>query len=175
MPIAKNSSEVFEVFLRPSFDERAEIILAKIDTQQTMQFLILSRESQDKSIDTFYLKKILLSKNQYDNFDYSIIQKTKIAQPLQWNGCCDGMPVTFLLIKGMDTSGLYFRSPRIKTDSSGYEITKATIDQLGKLYGDSIITDYLHDVESYMDDSKQHTNWNENRPINRLRKAKYSR
>ena len=121
------------------------------------------------------MKKISLSKKQYDNFDSLVVQKTKINQPRQWTGCCDGMPVTFLLIQGADTSKLYFRSPQVRSDSSGYEITKTTIEQFDMLYSDSVITDYLHDIESNIDDSKRHTKMNENRPINRLRKTEHSR
>ena len=174
-PISPNDSLTFKVFLRPGFDESAEIVIVKVDTQQTIQFLLIDREFPNKPIDTFYMKKISLSETQYENFDSLIIQKTKIKQTHQWTGCCDGMPVTFLLIQGVDTSGLYFRSPDIKSDSSGYAITKAAIGQLEIFYKDSVITDYLHDIESYMDNSKHHSKWNENRPINRLRKIEYSR
>jgi hypothetical protein len=104
-----------------------------------------------------------------------VIQKTKIKQPHQWTGCCDGMPVQYLLIHGAETSALYFRSPDVNSDSSGYQLTKAAIDQLGVLYKDSVLADYLNDVEYYMDESKHHTNWKDNRPINRLRQIEYSR
>ena len=60
-------------------------------------------------------------------------------------------------------------------DSSGYTITKITIDHLRMLYNDSVITDYLHDVESYMDDTKRHTQQGEHKTINRLRAIEYSR
>jgi hypothetical protein len=170
-----NNTLAFKVFFHPSFDEKAEIILTQIDTEQTIQFLIIDRRLPDKPTDTFYFKKISLTRAQFDNFDSLVIQKTKINQPRQWTGCCDGMPVTYQLIQGTDTSGLYFRSPDIKSDSSGYQITKSTINQLDILYKDSVITDYLHDIESYMDETKHHTKWNENRPINRLRKIEYSR
>lgn len=171
---SQNNILTFKVLLNPSFDEKAEVVLTKIDTQQTIQFLLLDRELPNKPTDTFYFKRISLTKDQFDNFDSLIIQKTRINQPHQWAGCCDGMPVTYLLIRGTDTSKLYFRSPYIKSDSSGYQITKTTIDQLRILYKDSVITDYLHDIESNMDNTKHHIQRNENRVINRLRKIKYS-
>jgi hypothetical protein len=166
----------FKVFLYPSFDEKAEVVLSKNDTGQKMNCLILYRQWEKKSIDTFYFKEISLSNRQYVNFDSLVIQKTKIAQPNQWTGCCDGMPVLYLLIQNGDTSQLHFRSPEInKPDSSGYNLTKATIDNLRALYNDSVITDYLHDIESYMDGSKKHIRQDEHRAINRLRKIEYSR
>ena len=175
IPLSENRVISFKVFLRPSFEESAEISLTKTDTHQTMQFLIMDREFLDMPGDTFYLKQISLSKNQYHNFDSLVIKKTNINQPRQWTGCCDGMPVTFLQIQGVDTVKLAFRSPDIKSDSSGYELTKAAIEQFRLLYSDSVITDYLQDIESNMDDTKHHTEWNEDRPIIRLRKMKYSR
>ena len=172
----KDHNVTFKVSLNPSFDEKAEVVLSKNDTGQNMIFLILYRQWEKKSADTFYFKEISISDKQYSNFDSSIIQKTKIAQPHQWTGCCDGMPVLYLLICNGDTSRLHFRSPEInKPDSSGYNITKATIDHLRVLYNDSVITDYLHDVESYMDGSKRHIRQEEHRAINRLRRVEYSR
>jgi len=171
----KNDILTFKILLHPSFDEKAQIVLTKVDTQQAMQFLLLNREFSGKPTDTFYFKRISLTIDQFDSFDSLVIQKTKIKQPHQWTGCCDGMPVQYLLIHGADTSNLYFRSPDVKSDSSGYQVTKTAIDQLGILYKDSILADYLNDVESYMDESKHHTNRKDNRPINRLRKIEYSR
>lgn len=140
-----------------------------------LHFLLIDRELPGKPADTFYSKSIVLSREQFNSFDSLVIQKTKIKQPHQWAGCCDGMPVEYYLVQGADTSKLYFRSPDIKSGSAGYELTKAAVDNLRIFYMDSIITDYLNDVESYMDESKHHTKWNENRPINRLRKIEYSR
>ena len=175
-PIDKDRNVTFKILLSPSFDEKAEVILSKTDIEQKIRFLIMDRHIQNLPLDTFYLKTILLSKNQYTSFDSLIIQKTKMTQPRQWTGCCDGMPVSFTLIQDLDTSRLFFRSPDInKPDSSGYNITKATIDHLKGLYNDSVITDYLHDIESYMDQSKRHIQKGEHRAINRLREIEYSR
>lgn len=168
-----NKGLVFQIFLYPSFDEKAQIVLRKNDTQQIMDLLLLTRPIADKPVDNFYQKTITLSKEQFIGFDSQVIQKTKIRQPKQWTGCCDGMPVDFLLIEGGESTNLHFRSPDIKSDSSGYELTKATVDWLRLNYNDSIIADYLNDAESYMDDSKPHSQWKDARPINRLRKIKY--
>lgn len=129
----------------------------------------------EKTPDTFYYKMILLSKDQFEAFDTNVIQKAKIKQPPQNEGYVDGMPVSFILIQGNDTSNLYFRNPYIKIDSIGYKITKATIDNLRSITNDSIINDYLSDIESYMDESIRHIHYKENRAINKLRKIEYSR
>jgi len=178
--ITTKDQEIFKVFLNPSFDERAEIALSKTENDQNISFLISPRVMGrdiiigEKITDTFYHKSILLSKSQYTIFDSLVIQKTKIKQPHQWTGCCDGMPVTFLLIKGTDSSGLFFRSPAVDNpDSSGYRITKSAIDQFRVLFKDSLITDYFYDIESYMDNSKAHKP-DPKRKIDQLRMRKYN-
>jgi len=176
----RNDKITFKVSLNPSFDERADITLLKTGNEQNLSCLISSRVVRrdikvgEKTLDTFYNKAILLSNNQYTIFDSLVIQKTKIKQPHQWTGCCDGMPVTFMLIKNTDTSFLYFRSPSVnEPDSSGYRITKSAIDQFKMLFNDSMITDYLYDVEGYMDDSKFHRA-DPKRKIDQLRMKKYN-
>jgi hypothetical protein len=171
----QNTALTFKMFLYPSFDEKAKIVLTKIDTGSVITFLLLTRFFPNKPTDTFYFKSISLTKEQFENFDSLVIQKVKMRQPKQWTGCCDGMPVEYFHIQGTDTTKLWFRSPDINSDSSGYQITKISIDYLAKLYKDSVITDYLQDIESYMDETKRHTKWDDNLPINRLRKIEYSR
>ena len=119
------------------------------------------------------LKSNPLSKAEFNRFDSMVIQKIKIKQPDQWKGCCDGMPVRFELIQGFDTSDLYFRNPRNASDSIGYKITKTAVDNLRQIYEDSVINDYLDDVDSYMDDSKEGIKFTDKRAINRLRKIEY--
>jgi hypothetical protein len=171
----KKDNLSFTVLLNPSFHERATIELSKTDGKQQIQLLIKDRPRGGEKQDTFYYKTILLSKGEFDKFNANIIQKTKIKQPPQWEGCCDGMPVNFLLIQNNDTSRLYFRSPDIKRDTLEYRITKTTVDNLRSLTRDSIINDYLDDIEWYMDESKRPVQWKDNRAINKLRKIEYSR
>ncbi|OQP45300.1 hypothetical protein [Niastella populi] len=102
----KSDSLTFKILLHPSFDEKAQIILTKDDTQQAIQFLLLNRQFSNKPPDTFYFKRILLSSTQFDTFDSLVIEKTRTKQPRQWTGCCDGMPVQYLLIHGTDSSSL---------------------------------------------------------------------
>ena len=159
----------------PSFDERASFVLSKIDRNLQIKFLIMGNERRNRAKDTFYHKTVSLTKNQFEVFDTNVVQRTKIKQPKQWAGCCDGMPVSFQLIQNGDTSELHFRNPDIKSDSVGYKITKLTVDNLKFLLNDTIINDYLDDIESYMDTIKKHSNWRDNRAITKLRKLEYSR
>jgi len=83
------------------------------------------------------------------------------------------MPVEFKLIRGRDTSRLYFRSP-YKSDTISYKITKAAVDNLREIFKDSVLNDYLDDIDSYMDDSKEGVRFTDNRAINKLRKIEWS-
>jgi hypothetical protein len=176
----KKEKLTFKIFLNPSFDESAEITLLKNGEDQNISFLICTRIvgkdiiPAEGNLDTFYHKSISISNNQYRIFDSLVIQKTKIKQPHQWSGCCDGMPVSYMSIKDLDTTILYFRSPNIvEPDSSGYRITKDAIEQLSLLYEDTVIREYLLDIESYMDDSKFHRA-DPKRIIDQMRMKKYN-
>ena len=92
----------FTVHLRPTFDEKADINLYQIDGKSQIKFVIKDNERK-KPQDTIYFKTILLSQNQIVKFDSDVIQMTKIKQPHQWQGCCDGMPVSFVIIHNNDT------------------------------------------------------------------------
>ena len=166
---------IFRTSLSPAFDEKASITLTQNKSKSEMRVLLLQRAFSDKPVDTFYFKKFELTKAQFENFDRLVIKQSRVKQPKQWTGCCDGMPVEYQIIRGTDTNKLYFRSPDINNDSLGYKVTKSLIDQLIKIYSDSVLTDYFNDVESYMDESKHHIKRDQNRPINRLRQIEYSR
>jgi len=163
---------VFNIALYPSFHETAEIFVSNGDSLSQIRYLLKSRQTAIKRPDTFYFKTIPLTVSQFERLDSTVIEKIKIKQPHQWTGCCDGMPVEFKLIQNHDTSRLYFRSPG-GSDTIGYKITKAAIDNLREIYKDSVIDDYLDDIESYMDASKEGVRFTDNRAINRLRKIEY--
>ena len=140
-----------------------------------MNFLLRIRTNDDTPADTFYFYSQLLPKISRHMLGEEVIQKTLIPQPPQWSGCCDGMPVYYVHIKGIDTSVLYFRSPHQRSDSIGFRITKSTIEYLQHVVSDTVIADYLRDVESYIDDSRPRLKWNAESPINALRKTQYGR
>jgi hypothetical protein len=168
-----NEGIVFKIELYPSFHETAQIFVSKSDKISQIRFLLKSRQTAIKRPDTFYFKRILLTESQFERLDSTVIEKIKIKQPHQWTGCCDGMPVEFNLIQGHDTSRLYFRSPG-GSDTIGYKITEAAVDNLREIFNDSIINDYLDDIDSYMDNSKEGVRFTDDRAINRLRKIEYN-
>jgi hypothetical protein len=170
----KKPTHIFKMWLNPSFGESGEIVLSKINSAHEIQILLTEIERPNRPSDTFYYKKSYLTKDQFDKFESEVIQKIMIKQPRQPEGIRDGMSVNFMLID-KDTSRLYFRNPSIHSDTLGYNVTKYAIDNFRLFFNDSVITDYLDDIESYMDNSKPGIHMSDNRPINKLRKIEYSR
>jgi hypothetical protein len=173
-PIGENLT--FKLVLHPSFDEHSEILLTKRDKIKQIQLLLLDRQIGGRDIDTFYFKTFNLSEMQVKKFDSLVLQKLAVNQPIQWNGCCDGMTADYELVRGFDTLNLHFRFPNEKSDSIGFLITTATIANLRTLYADSLIDEYLNDIESYIDEyNKPHSRGDDSSALSRLRNSKYSR
>jgi hypothetical protein len=162
-------------YISPSFDESATITLLKADTTREIKFLILTRDLLNKPIDTFYHKRITLTKKQYEKFDSLVLQKMKMKQPPQNEGCCDGIYFRFKLINNEDTALLHFGNLIGPIDTISCKFISDALDNIESLYKDSVITDYINDIESYIDTTKIQLTWKENRPINRLRKIEFSR
>lgn len=163
----------FQALVSPAFDEHAEVIILKIDSTQKIQFLLRDAYGNDKPSDTFYFKIIALSKNQLDSLNSVLIQKTFIRDSDKPKGMRDGIYLDFTMIHSTDTSHLALDNPFI--GSSGYQITKNAFENFRRIFNDTIINNYLDDVESYIDNSKTGIRMTDNRPIDRLRKIKYSR
>lgn len=170
----KNDTRSFTVSIHPSFDESAKFILSKVDTVQQLRCILLDGNRNDRHADTFYSKSILLSNEQFNTFDTAIIQKTRIKQTPQHEGCCDGINFQFVVTHYNDTSLLRFGNLNIGSDTTACRIKNQTLDNLASLCKDSIITDYFNDVKSYIYDSVEHIHYKDNRAINKLRKIEYS-
>ncbi len=129
----------------------------------------------DRQADTFYSRTILLSEAQFSKFDSAVIQKTKIRQTPQRQGCCDGINFQFVSILNSDTSVLHFGNLNIESDTIGCKIIVHTLDNFALFYQDSVIADYFNDVKSYIYDTIEPIHYKDNRAINKLRKIEYSR
>jgi hypothetical protein len=170
-----NDTINFKVLINPSFDESATFILSKVDTLQQLKCIILDGNRNDRPADTFYSKTILLSDEQFNKFDSAVIQKTRIKQTPQNEGCCDGIYFQFTLKYNTDSSMLHFGNLSIRSDTTACKIIGLTLDNLAFLYKDSVISDYFNDINSYIYDSVKHIQYRDDRAINRLRKIEYSR
>jgi len=174
VPESTNQSRFlqFKASLHPAFNELAEIVLSQHDSLYKITVLLKEISRGDSEPDTFYYTSQTISRKVFHSFDSAVIQKTFIDQPKQWEGCCDGMPVYYSTANTSDTSNLYFRNPDKRSDTIGYRITKSLIDLLKMDFNDSIVNEYLDDIESYMDESKFHR-VDPKRGIDQLRMKKY--
>ena len=98
------------------------------------------------------------------------ICKQKIS--VKRNVVLDGMAISSLLINNGDPNGIYFHSPSQQGDSVGYHFTKSLFSILQNTFQDTVVNQYLYDLETYIDESKWHIA-DSNRKIDQLRMKKY--
>jgi hypothetical protein len=165
----------FNVLIKPSFDESATFTLSKVDTVQQLKCIILDGNRNDRPAHTFYSKTIVLSDEEFNKFDSTVVQKTRVKQTRQKEGCCDGVYFQFKSRHNNDSSMLHFGNLSIGRDTTACKIIALTLENLALLYNDSVISDYFNDINSYIYDSVKHIQYRDNRAINRLRKTEYNR
>jgi hypothetical protein len=170
----KADSIIFTTNFSPSFDEYSQIKLIKVDSVSEMEILIMNNYRVDKNQDTFYCKSIAISPVQYHELDTSIFKNVKTNyKPVHHVGV-DGINISFLLVDKGDTSYYTrFWSPDEKEEIFGYRLTGAAITKFRQVFNDSIVTNYLDDVEGYLDDKKNEQRLKKRRPIDDLRAKKY--
>jgi len=165
----------FQALISPAFDEYAEVTISKIDSTRKIQFLLRDAYGNDKPSDTFYFKTAALSESQFHRVDTELLQKIITGHSIQKDGIRDGIWVGFTFIHKGDTSILSFDNPKKGIDSAAFEIIKNGIDNFQSIFNDTIINDYLYDVETYIDNSKKDSPLRGKRTIDKLRRIKYSR
>lgn len=165
----------FQAFISPSFTEHAEITFSKVDGTQKIQFLLREAYGDDKPSDTFYFRTATLSESQFRKIDTELLQKISMVQSVKKRGMRDGIWVGFTFAHNGDTSILSFDNPQKGIDSAAFEIIKNGIDNFQSIFGDTLINDYLYDVQTYIDNSKKDSPLKGKRPIDKLRRMKYSR
>lgn len=167
-------SIILTTFFYPSFDERSQVKLTKVDSLSKLEMLILNNNGVAKNQDTFYFKSVAISPSISYHLDTAILYKVKSGYKPTPHVNLDGMPVSFLLVEKGDTSVMTFSGPQINSDEIfEYLLTEAAITSFRQVFNDSIITNYLDDVEGYLDDKKIPSNWKTRRPIDNLREKKY--
>jgi len=170
----QNDSVILTAFFYPSFDERCQVKLTKVDSLSKLEMLILNNIRVDKNQDTFYFKSVTISPEIYHQLDTAVLSKVKSGYKPVSHVNLDGMPVSFLLVEKADTSVMTFSGPQINSDEIfEYLLTESAITSFRQVFNDSIITNYLDDVEGYLDDKKIPSNWKTRRPIDNLREKKY--
>ncbi|RYE50678.1 MAG: hypothetical protein EOP48_19375 [Sphingobacteriales bacterium] len=86
--------------------------------------------------------------------DTSLVKACKTRIPVKRGLIMDGVTISTQLISNIDTNYLLFESPRFSTDSMGYSSTKYILYALKLAFDDNIVSEYLSDVETYIDESK---------------------
>jgi hypothetical protein len=165
----------FQALISPAFDEYAEVTISKIDSTKKIKFLLRDAYGNDKPSDTFYFKTVALSKSQFHKIDTELLQKVITGHSIQKSGIRDGIWVGFTYVHNGDTSNLSLNNPHKGTDSAAFEIIKNGIDNFQSIFNDTIINDYLYDVQTYIDNSKKDSPLKGKRMIDKLRRMKYSR
>jgi hypothetical protein len=171
----KANNLFFQALIFPAFDEHAEVTVSKIDSEQKIQFLLRDAYGNDKPSDTFYFKTATLSEDQFQKIDSELFQKTISTKSLQKEGIRDGIWIGFTFAHNGDTSTLSFDNPQEGIDSTAFEIIKGGIANFQSIFNDTIINEYLYDIETYIDHSKKDTPLKGQRAIDKLRRIKYSR
>lgn len=165
----------FQALIYPAFDEHAEITIKKNDSNQAIQFLLREAYGNEKPSDTFYFKTEALSENQFHKVDTELLQKLGTAHSVTKSGIRDGIGFKFTFSNIGDTSILSFDHPQKGIDSAAFAIIENGIDNFKAIFNDTIINDYLYDVQTYIDNSKKESPLKGKRAIDKMRRMKYSR
>jgi hypothetical protein len=168
-----NDSLVLQIAISPAFLEHAEINVSHLGDSQNMQFLLRDAYSNDHPADTFYFKEITLSQSQIHKIDTGLLKKIINGQSSNNRVVRDGIWLRYMTVYDDDTIILNFKNPQKRIDSFAFEIIDSGNDNLRSLFKDSVISDYLDDVQEYLD--QKDTLYKTIRTIDKMRRAKYSR
>jgi len=172
----KKDTVSFSTLMEPSFSEVSQFSLTSDGDKNHLQILIKNNVRVDETQDTFYFKAVELRKEEYNKLDTAVLQKAKLDIPPKEHMSVDGMSVSFNLnYKGEKYRFGYF-SPSKKDNGAGFRFTMSVIDNFKEAFKDSIVSDYLDEVEAiYIDESKLNALTEKSqKTINELRKRKYS-
>jgi hypothetical protein len=164
----------FQALISPAFDEHAEVTIKKSGSTRTIQFLLRDAYGNDKPSDTFYFKTVALSESQFHKVDTELLQKVSTAHSVKKSGIRDGIWFDFTFANDGDTSILSFAHPQKAIDSAAFAFIENGIDNFKAIFNDTIINDYLYDVQMYIDNSNNESPSKGKRTIDKMRRIKYS-
>ena len=83
------------------------------------------------------------------------------------------MGISSVLIHNKDTIAISFHGPSKDSDSIGYNFSKSVFEILKSSFNDTLVSQYIDDIEAYIDESK----WRRadpKRKIDQVRMKKYN-
>ena len=165
----------FKSQISPAFDEQAEITILKDGRTYKTRFVLKDAYANDKPADTFYSKAVVLSESQFHKVDTELIQRVIAGHSIEKPGIRDGIWFGFTFIHNGDTSKLSLDNPQKEVDPAAFEIIQKEMDNFQAIFNDTIINDYLYDIQTYIDNSKKDSPLKGKRAIDSLRRIKYNR
>jgi len=171
---ARQDTLFFRTQITPAFDEPADIILIKTDTAQTIKIILTEAHGNDKPVGVFYSKSISLSRSQFNKLDSELFPKIIATHSIE-KKVRDGIGFRYSLFNKSDTTLLTFATPSSSTDPTVFRLIENSLDNFRSIFKDSIISEYLDDIDTYIDYSKKDLLLKGNRAIDSLRKIKYNR
>jgi hypothetical protein len=166
---------LLKINLYPAFEEHSETTLIHLDSLSTIQILLKNNMAVDHAQDTFWFKKMHLSKQQFEELKSTLVQicqQKNVKRDYEFKSF-DGMTLSSTLIHKGDTNNIFLRNPNKTRDSVGYMFSKSIFTILQNTFHDPSITEYFEDMEEYIDESKTHKA-SAKREIDRLRMRKYN-
>lgn len=162
----------FRTQISPAFDEGADIMLSKFNTIKTIKFTLTEAHGDDKPVGVFYDKTMTLSNEEFNKLDLGLFKEMINSYSIK-RIVRDGVGFQYTLVNNRDTSVLSFSSPSSATDTAAFKLIENSFSNFRSIFKDSIINEYLDDIEIYIDYSKRNVIPQSNRAISRLRKLKY--
>jgi hypothetical protein len=170
-PLNQKKNNRVEVELFPAFSEPSLLQFERMGDTGVLSFLIRYYEGVSHDKDTFYYRSTVLTQLASRYFDSLIDNWPKISAT-RTVAVLDGIHFIFSRLNNHDTSRFSFQSPSLRTDSLGFKMTSSLISTIDRSFHDSLISDYLIEIRSYIENDSNVENTP--RPIlfNR-RKSKY--
>lgn len=172
-----NKSESFLLItdINPGFLEPCEITIEMNDTVKKATILIVvnprgkSYNSNSTSkLDTFYYKSVILTKELTNQLNSQIITKLETTIRSDSTSGFDGISISYILNHNDKLSYYSLWSPNSIKNPNALILTQDLVDNTKLIFNDTIITEYLDDVGSYL--YKPKNNHSPDRKIDQLRK-----
>jgi hypothetical protein len=161
--------------INPGFLEPSEITIEMNDTVRKATILIVIsprgkfyNSNSTSKLDTFYYKSILLTEKLASQLKSEIITKLESTIKSDSTSGFDGISISYIFNHNDKLSYYSLWSPNSIKNPNALILTQDLVDNTKLIFNDTIITEYLDDVGSYLYKPKK--NHSTDRKIDKLRK-----